>query len=368
MAVPETLNADSSKALTVYDNQSRHWITVFVQRDEDTGTDDLYYDVHGTYESFDPEDAQLVTVQILSSNGKYVVTPYYFVGIPESIRMNQGRIEVYVTNLTGEKEDPSNRIPGEMLLGTFRADADPSSGDWIKWTCVSANSGYIRAATPVLPVCGSASVNPVHPIGVTCVEYERDDEGSVVTGENGEPKIALIDEASGDIASNYKVGQLVLAFRQDYFGSGKHAWVGGETAGGHEPFDIILTGGEISIWPGTVNGYLPSNIFDTFPYDMESKPTVYVKLVASTDGYGLVNAQIVVDSNPPDINYPEENFAPTSFNVLIGIVADAIVYKTWGGGNMRAVTSQAIIQEKEAPEPGSSPYIYWWKWDISVES
>lgn len=371
MPVPVTLDGSEVNAFTAYDEAHNLYVTVFSQIDDTTGQHIIFYAVNGSYQNFDPANVEAIQVRVANPDGS-LSDLANVCGIPRSITIHSGTIEVHITNLSGEVSTEANRRPGELLLGTYRSDANPTTFQWIKWAIVSANIGEFRNPQPTLTVSDQDSNNPVYPSGVTCVEYEKAGNG-IVTDSKGAPKIAKIDDSLGDVDGNYKVGQLVLNFHQDFFGVGKHAWLGNPSTA-FKPFDIFLvpttlngnTTYKLYLWPGTINQLIPTGMFTQVDYDPNS--TVYVKVHATSNGTKITTASIVIDTTPPIVNAINASSGASTLDVLIGLVVKKNIYKTWGGGNIRATLSPDLIQERAAPIPGSSPYIYWWAWKIEVES
>ena len=100
-----------------------------------------------------------------------------------------------------------------------------------------------------------------------------------------------------------------------------------------KPFNIS-TGGTseaptITLWPGVVNGILPSNIYDTFSVDAVS--LWYVKAACTSDGTQITAATIHVDASPPDIQTPATDAMPSEVDVLVGLYKASMTYNIFQG-------------------------------------
>jgi len=107
------------------------------------------------------------------------------------------------------------------------------------------------------------------------------------------------------------------------------------------PFDIVLGGTadspSISLWPGTVNGIMPENMFDTFTVDATS--LWYVKATVDTSGGAVQSVSINVDTSSPDVQTPASDDFPTGFDVLLGIYKKGSIYNV-AGGNVTLTANQ----------------------------
>lgn len=138
------------------------------------------------------------------------------------------------------------------------------------------------------------------------------------------------------------------------------------------PFDIIFNSAGatpfINVFPGTINGYVPSNILDTFY--LSSPISYFIKLRCLTDGFNVTSSSIIVDGSPSAGISISQSAAPTTFDILIGIVtSDLTTYQTWTGNNIQASLTQSALSDKSTPAtPGLSPYIRWYTWNITSTS
>ena len=145
---------------------------------------------------------------------------------------------------------------------------------------------------------------------------------------------------------------------------------GGEVTLDHRPFDIISRGtdnaliNDIIFWPGTINQYLPTNMFDTFSYNITTIMYAYVR--ALTNGRAITSASIIVSATPPNPINTLASVGPPQLDILIGCFVMGTLYKTWEGGNMAANLSQSHTEDRPTPIPGLSPTIKYYTWLVSV--
>jgi hypothetical protein len=141
------------------------------------------------------------------------------------------------------------------------------------------------------------------------------------------------------------------------------------------PFDISLKGvgtpdpntGEFSsytatIGAGTVNGILPSNMFEEFV--VSNGVTYYFKVVATTDGKQVTAASIVVDGSLPTAQVPVPQALPAGFQMLFGIYMGGKLYRTAGIGNLSA-PSQALFTADRVNQVIGRPITEtWYNWRV----
>jgi hypothetical protein len=134
------------------------------------------------------------------------------------------------------------------------------------------------------------------------------------------------------------------------------------------PFTIamVLAGGgpnySVTLWPGAINQLVPTDMFTTVTYVAAS--TVYVHLDVTTDGRKITAAAIVIDGTSPVAMPSTSGLAPTSFGLLIGVITNNTVYQI-NSGLCTATIATALTEDKAAPVPGQSPYLYWYTWTVA---
>ena len=99
------------------------------------------------------------------------------------------------------------------------------------------------------------------------------------------------------------------------------------------PFYISLGGTSeaptLTLWPGTVNGIMPENMFESFTVDSTS--LWYAKATVDTSGGVVQSVTINVDTSAPDKQTPASNDFPTGFDVLLGLYKGGMIYNIAGG-------------------------------------
>lgn len=131
----------------------------------------------------------------------------------------------------------------------------------------------------------------------------------------------------------------------------------------YEPFDVLLLGSEVRIWPGTVNSVVPDNVFDTFTYTPGTDRYVYVQI--NTDGKAISSAVVFFSSTAPSMFPATQNVAPPEFHVPIAVISDGNVFQIWPGGNMTATATVSLIEDIASPTPGQQSTIKWYNWVVA---
>lgn len=144
---------------------------------------------------------------------------------------------------------------------------------------------------------------------------------------------------------------------------------GSSAAVDHCPFDITLTDKvgpnvDINIRPGTINQLVPTNIFSLIDYDPTT--VVYVKVHATTNGKEVTGATIVANTTPSVFIPATSGGGATEFDVLVAILNSGQIVRVLTCGNINAVISQTFLEDKPSPTPGTSPFIRWYTWIITV--
>lgn len=311
----------------------------------------------------------------------------YVYGVPTSISVYSDCIKVQYTDLNpalgwprktiGEDTpaDYNGKSPhraGIVLEGQF-SQSQVTEGP-ILWTVKHAR--YHANQNPVLEVTDLATVTKFGknrygaPTGTMCVAYERDDGGRVVTDEFGFPLIQQISNDEKDLftAQNYKVGYLALNFVPNFYGAGLHGWVAAAPEVPY-PFMVSLsenngTTAKASMYPGTVDGVLPSNINDKLPINVEETSTYYVVLTVASNGVAVKSLKWGVQTTAPTPNLAKKDVADSTFLVLVAVVKGGTIFPIWRK-NLNAQLTVAFQEPKTSYTPGTNPYHQYWKWEVS---
>lgn len=151
------------------------------------------------------------------------------------------------------------------------------------------------------------------------------------------------------------------------------AIAGGSAAAAAEetcPFDLSISGtgasSFINVEPGSINSLVPAGIFTPYAYDATSSTPIYVIVRSSTNGRAVTSSTMVFTTTPALVIETTANAAPATFDVLIGVVVGAVATKTWGCGNIQAITSQTSSEDSTTPIAGVSNLIRWFTWVLSL--
>lgn len=107
-------------------------------------------------------------------------------------------------------------------------------------------------------------------------------------------------------------------------------------------------------------------MFTPITYD----PTTvrYVKLEVTTDGYKPTGVDIVAEAGSTGAIGSTADTAPTTFEILIGVLNENVRYQTWQSGNITVAPALGITAGKAVPVPGTSPYTYYYSWSIDGDN
>lgn len=148
--------------------------------------------------------------------------------------------------------------------------------------------------------------------------------------------------------------------------------IGGGTAAAatNQPFDIALTevaspDYHITLIPGGINQLVPTNMLAVTDYD--NTTTRFVSLDVTTDGRKVTSSVITIGAAAPAQGIgAAQAIGPTSFSMLIGVVALGTIYQIWRG-MMLATLTQSHLEDRDPPVIGMSPIIRWYTWVVEVE-
>jgi hypothetical protein len=156
----------------------------------------------------------------------------------------------------------------------------------------------------------------------------------------------------------------------------------GSTASVHAPWDIFSLVGvgtpnpetgkysnyKAKVWPGTLNGYLPTNATSETgltEFTISGSATTIFKVRAATDGKEIQTLLIVADEAQPAPQVPAANAMPSAFEAVFAIVDDGVVYRTIGGGNLTATANKLFVTDKTTtPTFGQLAYTAYYIWTV----
>lgn len=141
------------------------------------------------------------------------------------------------------------------------------------------------------------------------------------------------------------------------------------TGGGADcPFDIDSSATESVLnitFPngGTVNNSLPSNIDATLSASLSVDN--YIVCVVTTNTNRVTSSVMAISATLPEPPTNLLNAAPTTVNVLIGVVKNGRAVKTWGCKGITMTPVEAFRTPKATPAPFEAKYDIYYTWAIS---
>lgn len=121
---------------------------------------------------------------------------------------------------------------------------------------------------------------------------------------------------------------------------------------------------EFQIWPGTISGLLPVNLFDGDElrwFTASAGAAQNVLLKCTSDGNELTTATIEVSASFPAPQPAVKFGVPSELNILLAVVYGAAAYQV-ESENMSAQPQMVYIKEKASPAAGEYPYEVYLNW------
>jgi hypothetical protein len=194
------------------------------------------------------------------------------------------------------------------------------------------------------------------------------------------PNRPLLRELSADrlntilqeIKRNKPKGERGITVRQDgtgtYIGLAASLPRGGSSASAApQPWDLISRVNPnnadqylLTVQPGTLNGFLPIN-WNTVGGGKNvlcnQNTLYYAKAVVLTNGQSMTEVSILIDSNAPTEQEPQEYGVQQIIQMPFGLFIDGIAFRLIGEGNIEASPKLWLTAERqEAPQPGEIPF------------
>lgn len=141
------------------------------------------------------------------------------------------------------------------------------------------------------------------------------------------------------------------------------------------PFDIFatknMTGSpptwdgtyNVTIYPGTVNGLLPTNVFSTITGI--GTGTYYAAITATTDGKTITSSVWGLSASPPTAQTPTVWTAPTTFVYLFGVLVSGQPYRTIAPGSLQFEPINIMKIPKVSPGANVIPWDNYYEWGIA---
>jgi hypothetical protein len=150
---------------------------------------------------------------------------------------------------------------------------------------------------------------------------------------------------------------------------------GSGTGTQRRPWDIINLRGDgepddegkysnykAEVWPGTVAGLMPSNLFSDGKLATFTVPASLQKWKAKclTDGKQITSVEIVVDASDPPPQTLVPSALPAEAWFIFGLTFEGTVFRTLGSGNPVVTLNQAVVTDKPEPPPPGIPGVDRW--------
>ena len=133
------------------------------------------------------------------------------------------------------------------------------------------------------------------------------------------------------------------------------------------PFDVLFTSTGVTtqfrLYPGTVNGLLPSNIFTDVTFT--GTGTEYIKLACVSDTFRVTAVDVTCNSTAPVLPAPTQNAAPASFDILVAVLVNGALFQIWED-NAIARPLLTYMLAKTAPTPGQPAFDLYYSWEIAA--
>jgi hypothetical protein len=136
-----------------------------------------------------------------------------------------------------------------------------------------------------------------------------------------------------------------------------------------QPFQVTLrpnpeseTSVLASVWPGTVNGLLPTNY--TVEATLSKTGDYYVILRCTCAGQQVTGVEIMAPTTQPEPAAVIPNALPSTVDVLMAIVAQGTLFQI-RTGNLTLAPSERFRQYKAEAEPGTLPWDSYWTWRVT---
>lgn len=132
------------------------------------------------------------------------------------------------------------------------------------------------------------------------------------------------------------------------------------------PFDATLTpvtsGINVTFEIGTMNGLLPTNMFNTF--NVTTSSVNYFFVTGTGNGKSITSCQIQSDTNPPAFqSFQNPDIAPTTVKVLIGVVTTAGEFrKAIPCSNISCIITPSIQEDNVTYVAGSRNFKQYYGW------
>lgn len=134
--------------------------------------------------------------------------------------------------------------------------------------------------------------------------------------------------------------------------------------GSTAPFTATINGLNLTLTTGTVNGIIPSNVGNTFV--VSSTGTQYLLITVNTANAKVTSSSVSISSSPASAIDVIQGQPPSSFDICIYVVVNAVPYRVIGNGSLVCTPYEAWRFAKAMTSPDSMPYDSYYSWRVSL--
>lgn len=107
---------------------------------------------------------------------------------------------------------------------------------------------------------------------------------------------------------------------------------GGGTPSVISPWDLTIstsiTGDvTLTVWPGAINGLMPTNMFDVFTIDATG--LWYLIATVTTDGTAISSCVLSASHTAPSGQVFASNAMPSTVSITVGVIKAGLIYNIW---------------------------------------
>ena len=119
---------------------------------------------------------------------------------------------------------------------------------------------------------------------------------------------------------------------------------------------------QAEVWPGTVAGIIPINLFSAGKLRTFECPAALHRWIArcETNGRQITKVTIEIDDQDPPVQNLVPSALPAEASFVFGLSVNGIVYRTIGPNNPRISINQAVVTDKATSPPPGIPGVDRW--------
>lgn len=130
------------------------------------------------------------------------------------------------------------------------------------------------------------------------------------------------------------------------------------------PFTATITGLNLTLTTGTLNGLVPTNVGNTFV--VSSSGTQYLLLSVTTSNAKVSSSSFSISSTPASAIDVVQGQPPATFDICIYVIVNAVAFRTIGNGSLVCTPYEAWRFAKAMTSPDSMPYDSYYSWRVSL--